>query len=246
MTARVYVAPEHLGPGALRISGDEHHYLSRVRRLGPGDEVTLFDGVGHEARARIVRVDRGETALEVEAPETSGAASPFALAVAFAPVKGERTEWAIQKLVEIGVTSLHPMRADRSVVVPRGERAKTRVQRYRAVAAEAARQSQNPVVPEIAPIAPLSEVAGALASAELKLILAAGGRGDALRDRLRAPPPAGAALLVGPEGGFTDAEIESARAAGFWPTDLGPRVLRAETAAVAAAAILQHALGDLG
>ncbi len=239
------VEPERLAAGPLRIEGDEHHYLARVRRLRAGDDVTVFDGAGREAPARIRHIDRSGASLEVGEPRT-GAAPALPIAVAFAPVKGDRSEWMIQKLVELGATALYPVQTARSVVVPRGRRADARVDRYRAIAAEAARQSRNPTIPRIEPIAPLADILATLSDAELKLALWEGARDTPLRAALPERAPAEVALLIGPEGGLSDEEIEQAEAAGFAAVGLGPRILRAETAAIAAVAIVQHALGDLG
>jgi 16S rRNA (uracil1498-N3)-methyltransferase len=246
VSARVFVEPARLRAGSLEIGGSEHHYLARVRRLRAGDELVVCDGEGREAPARLVRVDKGGAILEVREPAEGAAAPPLPIAVAFAPVKGDRTEWAIQKLVELGASSLHPIETSRSVVVPRGQRAAARIERYRAIATEAARQSRNPRVPRVAELEPLSGALESLAAAELKLAMWEGAIAEPLRETLPDHRPTDVALLIGPEGGLTDEEVDEARAAGFAAVGLGPRILRAETAAVAATAIIQHTLGDLG
>lgn len=246
MTIRLRVAPDDLAPGRLEVRGEDHHYLARVRRLRPGAVVTVFDGCGREARARLVRADRNASTLRVDAPAEAKSAPALPIAVILPPLKGDRTEWAIQKLVEIGASAIHPVLAERSVVAPRGGRADARRERYRKVAAEAAKQSGNPSIPHIAPIAPLSEAIAALTGAELKLVFSEGARDAPLARLLPQGSVSSAAVAVGPEGGLTAAELEAAEAAGFARAGLGPRVLRAETAAVTATALLQHTLGDLG
>ncbi len=247
MSARIFVEPARLAQGKLRVEGGEHHYLTRVRRLGAGDEVVVADGAGREATARVEATDKSGATLDVGAPELSRAAPPIRLSVAIAPVKGDRTEWAIQKLVELGVGGVYPMETARSVVVLRGRRASARIERYRSIAAEAARQSENPIVPQIAELEPLPACVDALAGAELKLAFWEGAQGRPLRDHLSDGSRwSHVALLIGPEGGLADSEIARAEEAGFSAVGLGPRILRAETAAVAAAAVVQHRLGDLG
>lgn len=246
MSARVFVAPERLAPGRLRLEGAEHHYLTRVRRARCGDAITILDGAGRAAPATIVAIDGSAVSLEVGEVWRAAAAPPLPIAVAFAPVKGDRTEWAIQKLVELGVSSLHPVVTERSVVALEGRRAAARIERYRAIAAEAARQSQNPMLPRIEELAALPDGLAALEGAELKLALWEQARDTPLRAVLPDRAPADVAILVGPEGGLTPDEINEATAAGFLAVGLGPRILRAETAAVAAAAVVQHTLGDLG
>ena len=246
MSVRVFLPPATLAAGRLSITGDELHYLSRVRRLRAGDELLVSDGAGREAAARLIALDRDEAVVEVGAIARANGIPPLTIAVAFAPVKGDRSEWAIQKLTELGAHSLHPMQTERSVVVLRGARAETRAARYQAIATEAARQSRAPIVPRVERLAPLAEVIERLAASPLKLAFWEGARGTPLRRALGSTPPKGAAIVIGPEGGLTADEIACAEAAGFSPVGLGPRILRAETAAIAAVAAIQHALGDLG
>jgi 16S rRNA (uracil1498-N3)-methyltransferase len=246
VSARLFVEPARLRAGQLELEGSEHHYLARVRRLRAGDEVTLCDGAGREAPARIVRVGKRSASLEVGDPTAAATAPSLPIAVAFAPIKGDRTEWAIQKLVELGASKLHPIETSRSVVVPRGPRAVARLERYRAIAAEAARQSRNAVVPRVEPLVSLPGALEELAAAELKLVCWEGALAEPLRQKLPHHRPADVALLIGPEGGLSEEEVELARDAGFAPVGLGPRILRAETAAVAALTIVGHVFGDLG
>jgi len=242
---RLLVSPGSLAPGALVVTGDDHHYLFRVRRLRPGDRLVLFDGEGREAAAEVVRIDGRSGALEVG--EVVAAAAPAAarLAIGLSLLKGEKMDWCLPKLVELGVGRIVPLATERSVVRLDGDRAGRRRERYRAQVRAAAQQCRAAILPEVEPITGLEEGLARLAGADLKLILWEEARAIPLRSALPAAPPAQVAVLIGPEGGFSEAEAERAAAAGFAPVGLGPRILRAETAAVAAAAILAYAFGDI-
>lgn len=198
---------------------DDWHHL-RVLRLRPGEPVTAGDGVGRWRLCRVGARSRLEPDGEVfiEPPP-----SP-AVAVGFAPVKGDRPEWAVQKLTEIGVDVIVPFVADRSVVRWRGERADGHVARLRRVAREAAMQCRRVWLPEVAE---LTDFAAALARFPAGQAALAEPGGPALSAET-------VAVLIGPEGGWSAAELAAApRLAG-----LGSTVLRTETAALAAAVLL--------
>ena len=197
------------------LNRDDHHHLSRVLRLAPGTVIALADGAGRWRAAHLA-----------ERPQPCGpvhhdpAPTP-ALTVAFAPVKGERPEWVVQKLTELGVDRIVPFLAERSVVRWDAERGARQVARWRKVAREAAMQCRRTRLPEVAALADTAAVAAL--------------PGASRADRDGEPPSlARPALLVGPEGGWSPAE----RALLAGATRLGEHVLRAETAAVAAGAVL--------
>lgn len=242
MSHRLPVAPGSLAPGARVLDDSDRHYLIRVRRARPGEAVELFDGTGWSAAATIAELTAERVVLEVGEPSESGLESALELTVLLSLIKGDRMELAIQKLVELGVSRIAPVIAARSVVKLDERRATSRHQRYVAVATDAARQCGRTRVPEIAPIRPLTE-AVATADAALKLVLWE----QSDRPGLSAHAPASSvALLIGPEGGLEADEVAQARQAGFVEARLGPRILRAETAAIAAAAAAQLVFGDLG
>jgi len=239
---RLFVPPERLRATPLTIDGPEHHHIARVLRGRPGDAITLFDGAGGEVVARIVRIGRDETELAADAavgPADVDAAAGMPLVLLTAVPRGGRMDFLVQKCSELGVSRIAPVIADRSVARPEpGRRA-----RWEKIAREAARQCGRADVPVVsAPVA----LAAALAEPDLperRLVLSTEGAGQPLRALLPAPAPT--ALLIGPEGGFTAAEIDAARAAGFEPVSLGRRILRVETAAIVAVALAEEAFGAL-
>lgn len=213
-------------------SADDAHHLLEVLRLRPGEHVVASDGAGHWVGCRIgasrgVRHAGRESdlgsVLEPDGPVVVAPAPVPALTVGFVPTKGDRAEWVVRKLTELGIDRIVPVRSARSVVRwdrGRGERA---VERLRRVAREAAAQSRRPRLPEVLPPTPLEELAAR--TGQPVRLAQPGGCAPSL------DPPV---LVVGPEGGWDAAEL-----AQFGPgVGLGPTVLRSETAALAAAAVL--------
>jgi 16S rRNA (uracil1498-N3)-methyltransferase len=244
---RLYVPPARLGGATVTISGDEHLHLARVLRARPGDAVTLFDGAGGEVEARVARVGRTETELELGARRGgpgAGVAPPAPIVLLTAVPRGGRMDLLVQKTSELGVARIVPVLTARSVARPEaGRRA-----RWEKIAREAARQCGRADVPAVDP--PV-ELGAALALPDLparRIVLWERPAEPGARTPLRAlvAEPAPTALLVGPEGGFADAEVEAARAAGFVPVGLGRRILRVETAAIVAVALVEEANGGLG
>jgi 16S rRNA (uracil1498-N3)-methyltransferase len=242
MSHRLPVGRGTLAAGARSLDESDRHYLVRVRRARVGDAVELFDGAGWRAAATISELTGERLVLAVDDPTESGVESPIESIMLLSIITGDRMELAIQTLVELGVNRVEPVVAARSVGRLEARRAATRQQRYQAVAADAARQCGRATIPEVRPVRPLLE-AVAEVEAELKLVFWARSEAPGLSAH---GPAASIAMLVGPEGGLEVGEVDAARAAGFVPARLGPRILRAETAAIAAATAVQLAFGDLG
>ena len=246
VTVRLFVDPALLTEGDVEVSGADHHYLFRVRRLTGGAEVALFDGGGRQALAEVVAID-GETArLRVGQVSEPNAAPGCSIAIGLALIKGDRMEWCIQKLVELGISRIVPIQTARSVIRLSGGRADNRVQRWTTVARDAARQSGRATVPAIAAVCSLADALAELAPANLKALLWEQERTLSLWELVTGQRCDSAALLVGPEGGWEPGEVDDALAAGFTPVGMGPRVLRSETAAIAAVTAVGLALGDIG
>lgn len=245
MTANLFFLEKSraLGPDCV-LEGPEHHHLGRVARVRPGDEVWLFDEEGGKVKARVESVGTERTRLRLGLRVPPGTGGPT-VALAQALLKNKAMDEVIAGAVEWGVAAILPVLAERSVVRldDGGER---KIERWRQVALAAAKQCKSGRLPAFEPPADLS---GFLAAARpgRKLILTEHG-GRPLRDALAAVPAAGGAdqadawlLLIGPEGGFSEVEVEAASAAGYEPVSLGSNILRAETAALSAIAILVHA-----
>lgn len=237
MTARrLFLPPERIAGGRAMLTPEAAHYLRDVLRLGPGARLELFDGAGS---AWAAEVEAGFESLRVEARREARPTLALWLVVALA--KGEKMDWVVQKATELGATALCPFSAERSVVRLDRERGGARAVRWRRIAAEAARQSGRADVPAVAEPASLADALASVPAGFARFVFHPGG--EPLGD---GPAVPGVAAVVGPEGGLTAAEVEACEAAGARRVSLGPRVLRAETAALVAAALLQARFGDLG
>ena len=237
---RLFVPADRLAGSTVTLDGDAHHHLSIVLRARPGDVVTLFDGAGGEVDARVLRIDRAGTQVELGA-RRSAPVSAAAITLLCAIPRGARMDLLLQKTVEVGVATIVPLLTARAVARPDAGRR----ERWVAIAREAARQCGRADLPDIAPPTPLAEALRDDRLPARRLALFERDEAPGLRAAL-AGEPAPTALLVGPEGGFEDAEREAALAAGFTAVSLGRRILRVETAAIVAVALTAAAHGDLG
>ena len=243
--SRIFVTAE-IKPGApLALDAAAAHYLSRVLRARTGDPVMLFDGSGADFTAHIESIDRKGVVCRVDA-RVDGLAEPnVAMTLVQGISRGEKMDLTIQKATELGAAAIRPVLTERGVVRLPAERAASRARHWRKVAINACQQCGRSVVPAIAAPAALAD---ALQSDTSQVrLMALPGAEETLGETLAAiPSPPSVSLLIGPEGGFSNAEIDDALAAGVRPFRAGPRVLRTETAAIALLSILQYALGDLG
>lgn len=211
-----------LHPGELILQGAEAHHLATVLRAQPGDSVVLFNGEGGEYPATVVSVQRKVIVFDVSERVEADRENRFFLEVAAALPKGDRGEFLVEKLTELGVTRFVPLKTCRSVVHPR-------VDRLERTVVEASKQCGRNQLMQIAPVTDADDYWRQPPSGSKRIIAHPGGNS--------ATTAADAAYVaVGPEGGFTDEEIGAARAAAWEIINLGPRILRIETAAIALAA----------
>ncbi|MGM0701800.1 MAG: 16S rRNA (uracil(1498)-N(3))-methyltransferase [Pseudomonadota bacterium] len=237
---RIHVAADFRIGGDVVLPEGPARHVARVLRLGPGASLTLFDGAGREARAVLVEAGRKQVVAHVEALVPGQGESPLAVHLGQAIAKGDRMDYAIQKAVELGVAAITPLHTEHGDVRLKGDRAAKKLAHWQAVVASACEQCGRAVVPRVHPPAGLDDWLAARHEA-LRLVLHPGTAGALERDEV----PAAVALLIGPEGGLAEREVEAAQAAGFAPLGLGPRILRTETAPVVALSLLQHRFGDL-
>ncbi len=240
MTPRFF-CPVPLAPGAvIELPEPVTHHAVHVLRLRSGDEVVLFDGAGREYPARL-EATGGKVRAVLGPWRDAERESPLDLTLVQALPAGEKMDWVVQKAVELGVRRLAPVISARSRVRLAGSRARRREEHWRQVMIAACEQCGRNRLPQLAPLADLTDfLAVAAPATTAKLLLAPGGN-QSLRD---IAPGTAVMLLVGPEGGFTEGEEAAALAAGFRRLSLGPRVLRTETAGLAALAALAALLGD--
>ena len=219
----------------MRLDGEEGHHAAVVRRVAAGEQVTLTDGSGHVARCRVTEAGKGWLDLEVLEAATHPAEMPKLVVVQALP-KGERGELAVEMLTEVGVDVIVPWSAARSIARWKGDRVEKSLAKWRSAAREAAKQSRRSWFPEVADLASTEDVVALLASASVRVVLHEAASGP-LAD-VPVPGRGQIVIVVGPEGGITDEELEAFSAVGAEPLRMGSSVLRSSTAGVAAAAAL--------
>ncbi len=239
---RLYVDHALHAGSTLELPADTAHHVRSVLRLAADADVVLFDGRGNEHAARLLEVRRDAVVALVGQALQRAAESPLAVTLVQSVSRGERMDYTIQKAVELGVSRIVPVITTRTVVRLDDKRADKRLAHWRGIVRHAAEQSGRTRLPALEPLSPLAAWLAAGVATPAWVLHPAGGEALA-----RQPAPHGAVTLVaGPEGGFDPREIAALRAAGVIAVALGPRILRTETAAVAALAVMQALWGDLG
>lgn len=242
---RLFVPPGRIAGETARIEGEARHYLAHVLRLAPGDELEVFDGAGTAYPARLEALTEAGALLSLGPGRRTSTAPAITLVQALA--KGDKLDLVVQKATELGAGRIVPLQAERCVVRLPPEKGAERAGRWRRIAEEAARQCGRADVPEVeAPAELPAFLDAARARGEAVAFLYEGETEFRLSAWLSAHAGRPVALVVGPEGGFTPAEIERARAAGAATVSLGSRILRTETAGFAALAVALHLAGELG
>ena len=217
------------------------HHAAKVLRMQVDDALTLFNGDGADYTASILRINKSEVAVKISAAHNVTRESPLQVTLAQAISSGERMEFTLQKAVELGVAHIQPIAAERSVVKLSGERAEKRREHWQNVVISACEQSGRAFIPKVAANLSLNDWLAQRDQFAVKLLLS-----PIAEQRLHdIPKPQGnICLLIGCEGGLSAPEQESAALCGFVPVRLGARVLRTETAAMAALAAMQTLWGD--
>jgi 16S rRNA (uracil1498-N3)-methyltransferase len=219
-----------LAPGLVVLRGPEAHHLAASSRLRVGDRVCLFNGDGNEYPGRVVELGRRDATIEVLSVERPPRELPFALHVAAALPKGDRAQFLVEKLTELGATAFWVLNTARSVVQPR----EGKLDKLERTVIEASKQCGRNVLMRVEPPRSWRDFLAGPLPGRRWLAHPGGNRGDG--EPGRQGDEEGVVVAVGPEGGFTDEEVAQAVAAGWGLLDLGPRILRVETAALAVAA----------
>lgn len=212
-----------------------------VLRLKNGETIILFNGNGKAYPARLLELEKRRARAEILAEETVNNESALKITLIQSVSSGERMDFTLQKSVELGVAEIQPVISERCVVRLDGERADKRVARWQDIVISACEQSGRNVVPKVWPLMPYQEALRRLPAHPTKLLMSLN-RAQTLK-QIR-PTSDGLIFMVGPEGGWTDKEEQQAFDAGFQSVTLGPRVLRTETASLAAIAAMQTLWGD--
>lgn len=231
-----FYCPQPLAEGSTVDLPDAVAHHLHVLRMQPGDTLTLFDGSGGQYSAALAEIGKRRASAVVKIHEALDVELPYAITLAQGLPEGTKMDWIIEKAVELGVTRIEPLAARRSVVRLSGERAEKRHAHWQGVIVAASEQCGRNRLAELAPVADFSRWVAA-PSPSPRILLSPRATGS-LAQWAQAGGPQAVTLMVGPEGGFTREEEDAAIAAGALALSVGPRVLRTETAALAALAML--------
>ncbi|MGA7732252.1 MAG: RsmE family RNA methyltransferase [Chloroflexia bacterium] len=241
---RFFVPPDTLAASQVLITNEAAHQITHVLRMRAGDEICLLDGLGWEYRVKLLSLTKEAVTGQIE-QRAEGHAEPRHKIILYLSLlnKADKFEWALQKCTELGAAGFIPVRSARSVTDIPGH---AKIERWQRIIQEAAEQSGRAIIPPLAPALTLDDAfksqAGRLA------IIPALGSQTPLKTALhtaRAKEATPISIFIGPEGGFTPGELSAAKAAGVLPITLGPRTLRAETAAVATLTMALYELGEM-
>jgi 16S rRNA (uracil1498-N3)-methyltransferase len=242
-----FIAPEAITPPSIRISGPLLHHLRESLRLHRGESLTLTDQQGTRYHVEVTDITSQAIHTRIVNREAAPPRVTPQIVLGQALLKGEKMDWVLQKATELGVDAIVPLETHNSVVKPNPGRIEHQRTRWRRIALEAAQQSERWTIPAVSDPTPLAQFCDQQSGATVKGILSERTKGSSITSlALPREPHHVIVLVVGPEGGWTSDEHQMARDRGFVALTLGERILRAETAALAALSILQSKLGELG
>lgn len=240
---RIYTTNELIKGSILTLDDQAASHVARVLRMQPGQTLVLFNGDGLDYQAELIQVGKRQVEALITEPHPAAPESPLRITLGQVISRGDRMDYAIQKSVELGASKIVPLVSERCEVRLQGDREDKRLRRWQQVAISAAEQSGRAVVTDIGAVRRLEDWVKADQDAfgdARKLVL----HHHSEQPLMGFAKPDHLVLLIGPEGGLTSAEVDMARTAGFSPTAFGGRVMRTETAPVAALAVCQWLWGD--
>ncbi|MBC2717751.1 MAG: 16S rRNA (uracil(1498)-N(3))-methyltransferase [Desulfobacteraceae bacterium] len=228
------------------IDGQDAHHIAKVFRLKPEDHILLIDGSGMEYEAEIIELSKNQVNVSIIKKFSSDTESPVQIMVGQGYLKDKKMDMLIRHLTEIGIAKWMPVISEYSVPQPDSKRIDSRTQRWEIIAKEAVKQCRRTRVPEIVPPVPFQEAVKESISIDLKIIFYENETVSLAKTIIPLnQKPVRIFVLLGPEGGFSNKEVELAKSNGFIIASLGPRILRAETASISACTLIQHLFGDM-
>jgi len=244
--ARFYIPNPRIENGLLKVEGDEVRHIRKVLRLKTGDKIFVFDGLGREFEGTIIEEGRASVMVKIQRSLSPKRDSPLEVTLAQSLLKGEKMDYLIQKAAELGIKEIIPFFSSRSVPLLEKSRSLKRHHRWGKIAIEASKQCGRGVVPKIESLQTYSDMLHNASTDHLRLIVWE-------RDGIRLKKMLEGSkerkkifFVIGPEGGFSQDEVEKAERVGFVAVTLGKRILRAETASLCFLSILQYEWGDVG
>jgi 16S rRNA (uracil1498-N3)-methyltransferase len=244
---KFFVDKENISDKTIHIVGDDVNHISRVLRLREGEEILVSNGEGKEYICTIEQVNKKEVLCKIQQELENATEAPIKITLYQGLPKSQKMDLIVQKCVEIGVCKIQPVITKRVVVKVDGRDISGKVERWRRISEEAAKQSNRGIIPEV--IEPISseQAIEELKSMDLALVPyekeSAKGLKSVLKEHANVK---NIGILIGPEGGFDDSEIEEFLKSNIIPVTLGPRILRTETAGFVAASIVLYEIGDMG
>ena len=243
---RFFIEPDQLDSAGAVIEGTDAHHIRTVLRSKPGDEIFLFDGRGTDYRSRILEVTTHGIYLQVLDQFPSAAESPIHITIGQALIRTQKMDRFVRQFTELGGKTFVPFWTKRSTVKPDADRCQRKRHRWEKIAAESLKQCGRSRVPDIQPVRSFQDMLSCCGNHDLHLIFH--NNRDACPLAYPAEnrkSPRRILALVGPEGGFTAEEVDLAKEKGFTVCHMGPRLLKSDTAGVAALTLIQHRFGDL-
>ena len=232
--------------GNFFLTGQDAKHISRVLRMKPGDTVDLTDGEGRDFKGEILDIEKDSVRIAIREISDSSTESHVGITVFQGMLKDGKMDTLVRHLTELGIAEWVPLKCERAVAVPDEKKTAKRIQRWETISREALKQCRRSVVPRIGLPVSIDEVIERVPDFDLKVAFweKAAHPSKELYD-YKGTTFQNIAVMIGPEGGFSEKEAERLEQAGFIPCLMGPRILRAETAAMAGCTLLQHIFGDL-
>lgn len=238
-----FFCPQALAIGAIIHLPEAVAHHVQVVRLAPGAAITLFNGEGGEYTATLVSIEKKRVSAELKVFTPRTVELPYAVTLAQALPEASKMDWIIEKAVELGAAAILPLSSQRCVVRLTSERAEKKLAHWQAIIVSASEQSGRN---RLAQLGPLSDFQSWIGQQDMhRRIILTPRAGQSLADWAKHQPPQAVTLMVGPEGGFSEAEEAAALAHGALALSMGPRILRTETAALAALALLNGLWGEM-
>ncbi len=228
------------------ITGDDARHIINVLRLKPGDMITLFDGTGHEYVSRIDGTGSGNVDISVLERTIAKTESPVKITIAQAFLKEKKMDMLVRQLTELGIAGWFPFISERSVARPDKKRIESRIKRWERISKESLKQCRRAVIPEIGGLRDFNDLLKLGEKYSNKVIFWENETRPLDSSIISTGVDDNILVLIGPEGGFSEDEILNAKENGFVTASLGPRVLKAETASLAACTLFQYLFGDMG
>lgn len=244
---KFFIDKKNISGENLYITGDDVNHINKVLRLNTGDNILVCDGYSHEYTSKIIEINKKETICKIIDKFDNLSEPPVMVTLFQGLPKAQKMEYIIQKSVEIGIFKIQPVITQRVVVKTDGKDLTNKLERWRRISEEAAKQSNRGIIPEVLEPIDFEEAIKAIKSLDLSIIPYEKEKVTGLKKILSDKPHVkNIGVMIGPEGGFDELEIDKCIKTGVIPVTLGPRILRTETAGIAALSMILYEIGDMG